>query len=328
MEDQKLKVHQDQNLLQKCWDALKQSSQNEKWEKQANLAADEERRYWLAKVAFQGWSQSIDKLRQKNNLCKLLDTHHGGCVKRKVFKYFRMFVEYKQEQRYNDMVVVHEIVQIRQKNILNNWQRVYKKRQAAKQLTFHSERAIKGTVIRSMIERYYYQNSVHTYLKSQRHFYVQMTAFNRLRQAVEKKKALDKAEHAILHRRDYWTAKIAFANWSNKSKTLKKNLTTYAFIAIQIKNVIEKDCFNSLKTFAKYQKNKRISDKYYESRLKTKLLNSLYNKSLTSELHYDLSLSILNKQVYKIKSTVLSAWHQIFEKSRSERAMVNPLVNL
>jgi hypothetical protein len=322
VQDRRFQIVQERNLMQKTWNALLDYNNRQKWKNSAIKAAETERYHWLAKRAFEGWSGQIEKLKQKNNLYRLLTTHNHFSIKKKVMKYFKLFIDFKKHQRYNDLVVVSEIVKIRQRNVLNNWHRVYVKREAIKQLIFHSEKAVKGVIIRSMVERYYYQNSVHIYIVSQRHFYVQMTAFNRLRQAVDKRKALNNAESTIKERKDFWIAKKAFMNWLRKYKIIKKNYTNYAFIAIQIKNAIAKDCFNSLKDFTKYKKNKRIANNYIESKLKTKLINTLYNKCLTSEKHYDISFQLATNKIYKLKSKVLKTWFELYRKTLSERIKV------
>jgi len=86
----------------------------------------------------------LGKMKQKNNLYKLLKTHYEYSMKKKAFTYYKTFVNFKTEQRYYDMIAVVEIIKIRQRNILQKWHRVQIKREAVKKLVFYSETAIKG----------------------------------------------------------------------------------------------------------------------------------------------------------------------------------------
>lgn len=143
-ENEKLKKFQHNLFLTKCWDALVRNKNDEKWEREANKIAEDERTHWLAKRAFEGWSGQLKKMKQKNNIYKLLKTHYEYSLKRKVFTYYKTSVNFKTEQRYYDMVAVAEIVQIRQRNIIGKWHRVQVKREAVRKLVYHSEKAIKG----------------------------------------------------------------------------------------------------------------------------------------------------------------------------------------
>jgi hypothetical protein len=142
---------------------------------------------------------------------------------------FRSVVDFKMEQRYNDLVIVNEIVRIRQRNLLKSWERVTIKRTATKLLTYHSEKAVKCIVLRSMINRFNYQNSCVSYMRCQEKYYSSLTAFNRLKLAVSKRKNIEYSKKTIEDRKEYWTQKKAFMHWLRKYKTLKRNYTTYAF---------------------------------------------------------------------------------------------------
>ena len=143
-EDEKLKKFQHNMLLQKCWEVLLRNKNDEKWERSANKIAEDERTHWLAKRAFEGWMGQLGKMKQKNNLYKLLKTHYEYSMKKKAFTYYKTFVNFKTEQRYYDMIAVVEIVKIRQRNILQKWHRVQIKREAVKKLVYYSETVIKG----------------------------------------------------------------------------------------------------------------------------------------------------------------------------------------
>lgn len=145
-EDAKLKTYQEQTLLKNWFDALVQHKKDSVWERSANKAADEERSFWLAKKAFEGWVDQLDKFKQKNNLYKLLDSHYHYSLKKKAVSQLKLYTDFKLEQRYSDLIIVNEIVQIRQRNILQNWKRVQIKRQAVKKLTYLSETAIKAVM--------------------------------------------------------------------------------------------------------------------------------------------------------------------------------------
>ena len=215
--------------LKQCWDAMVTYKNNKVWKKSAEKVAQEERTYWLAKRAFQGWSSQMDKMTQKNNLYTLLKTHYAFTLKKKAILSLRNFTNFKMERRYNDLVVMNNIVQLRKSNVFDNWRRVQLKRQAVKRLTFHSEKAIKAIVLRNMIESYNYQNSVTHYVQSQRSVYVKLTAFNRLQQAVVKRKSVENAQEVIADRKDYWALKKTFMCWFNKYKTIQRNYKIYAF---------------------------------------------------------------------------------------------------
>lgn len=301
---------------------------DEKWKKQANQIANDERMFWLAKKAFSGWVEQMEKMRQRNNLYKVLEAHYFFTIKKRAVESLKMHVNFKLEQRYNDLVIVNEIVKVRQRNVLQSWHRIFIKRQAVKQLVCHSEKAIKGIVVRGMIHRYNYQNSVMVYMQSQRKHYIELTALNRLKLSVQRSKNIDNALEAIDSRKNYWAMKKNFTLWLKKYRALKKTYTTYAFIAVNIKNVIAKDCFNSLKLYAKYQKNKRLADSVYQKSLVQKLFNTINNFRITSDKDYDISSKIVTKQIYKIKSQALKGWNEVFKKVHSERLKVFLALNL
>lgn len=321
-EDKKLENYQNSALLRKCLDALSRYKDDQKWKKAANTAASEERSYWLAKRAFQGWSEQIDKLSQKNKLYKLLTTHYHFSLKKNALLHFKSFVNFKMEQRYNDMVVVSEIIQLRQKNVFESWRRVQLKRQAVKQLTYHSEKAVKALVLRNMINRYNYQNSALTYMQSQRHYYIELTGFNRLKSYMHQRKNIESAKTIIDEGKDHWQIKKAFMHWLRKYRTIQKHYKTYAFLAIQIKNAVAKDCFTSLKVYSTYKKNKRIAEQYYKRQLKQKLLNTMYNTQAIAERDYNATYQISTKQSYTIKNAVLHGWREMFLRVHSERVKV------
>lgn len=295
---------------------------DEKWKKQANQAANEERIFWLAKKAFTGWVEQMEKLRQRNNLYKVLEAHYLFTIKKRAVESLKIYVNFKLEQRYNDLVIVNEVVKIRQRSVLQSWHRIYTKRLAVKRLVCHSEKAIKGIVVRGIIQRYNYQNSVIVYMQSQRQHYIELTALNRLKLSVEKRKNIENALEVIDSRKEHWAMKKNFTLWLKKYRALKKTYTTYAFIAVNIKNVIAKDCFNSLKLYAKYQKNKRLADSIYQKSLTQKLFNTINNLRITSDKDYDASSKIMTKQIYKIKSQTLKGWNEVFKKVQSERVKV------
>jgi hypothetical protein len=295
---------------------------NEKWKRSVKQAADDERVFMLSKRAFSGWVGQMDKLKQKNNLYRVLESHHNSIIKRKAIDSIKTYVSFKLEQRYSDLVIVNEIVQIRQRNVIKQWHRIQVKRQAVKHLVCYSEKAIKGVVIRAMIQRYNYQNSVIVYVQSQRKHYIELTAFNRLKLALEKSKNEEHALEVIEGRKEHWLVKNNFMLWLKKYKALKRNYTTYAFIAVSIKNVIARDCFNSLKTYAKYQKNTRLADSVYQKSLIQKLFNTMSNTRITSDRDYDASSKIVTKRIYKVKSQVLKGWREVFKRVRSERLKV------
>ena len=116
---------------------------NEVWERSATKVADDERAHWLAKRAFKGWSSQMDKLRKKNNLYKLLKSHYEFSLKKKAMLHYKNYTNFKTEQRYGDMVLVSQVVQMRQRNIIQKWHRVQVRREAMKKLSFLSERALK-----------------------------------------------------------------------------------------------------------------------------------------------------------------------------------------
>lgn len=116
--------------------------------------------------------------------------------------------------------------------------------------------------------------------------------------------------------------KKTFSVWLKKYRILKKSYTTYAFIAIKIKNIIAQDCFDSLKTNSLYQKNKRLADKYYERTLKDKLLNTMSNKRITNDKYYEVSSKIITTQIYKVKSSAFKAWFELYKEKSSKRMKV------
>jgi len=91
----------------------------------------------LAKNAFKGWTGQTNKFKQRNNLYKLLDSHYNYTLKKQALTIFKSVVSFKIEQRYNDMIAIFDIVQIRRRNIISEWKRVTVKRQAAKMIGFH-----------------------------------------------------------------------------------------------------------------------------------------------------------------------------------------------
>jgi len=66
-------------------------------------------------------------------------------------------------------------------------------------------------------------------MQSQRQYYINLTAFNRLKLASFKRKSINEANKIIENRKDYWLAKKSFSKWFRKYKALKKVYTTYAF---------------------------------------------------------------------------------------------------
>ena len=66
-------------------------------------------------------------------------------------------------------------------------------------------------------------------MQSQRQYYINLTAFNRLKLAAFKRKSINEANNIIENRKDYWLAKKSFSKWFRKYNALKKVYTTYAF---------------------------------------------------------------------------------------------------
>ena len=158
LEDKKLETHQKRQIQKKVLKELRNYASNSKWKRSANLAAKQEREYWLVKRAVAGWIDQTHKLSQKNGLYRLLKTHYEFSLIKRTFAKFSNIVRFLQEQRYNDLLVVDQIVKIRQKNILDKWQKAKTKQAAIKRLTLHSEYALKAVVFRSICARNQYQS--------------------------------------------------------------------------------------------------------------------------------------------------------------------------
>lgn len=136
-EDRKLEEYQKDTLRKKIWESLKKNTHDSKWKRAANLAAQQERQYWLTKRAIIGWKDQTGKLSQKTSLYKLLRTHNNFSLQKRTFIKFKQAIMYKQEQRYNDLVAINEIVKLRQRNVLKKWHLAKTKQTAAKLLTYH-----------------------------------------------------------------------------------------------------------------------------------------------------------------------------------------------
>lgn len=89
--------------------------------------------------------------------------------------------------------------------------------------------------------------------------------------------------------------KIAFVGWLKEYRTLKTNYTTFAFIAIQLKQKVAQSYFDSLKTYYLYKKNKKLAENYNERLLKLKLLNTLSNIVTDNQKFNDNSTATLTK---------------------------------
>lgn len=290
------------------WNSLKQYTKDSKWEKSANAAADQERNYWLVKKAMIGWINQTEILSNKHNLYKLLHTHYEIGLKRRVFKLFSSVVKYQQEQRYNDLLIVHEVVKIRQRNILKKWHNLKQKLTATKMLTILSERAIKGVVLRGMYKRYQYQSCVVSYMEQRRPHYQMLTAFNRFSQVISKKHNIEYALTSIDSRRDFWSLRKSFTEWSKLSNSIQ-----------HLKKLKLANTFARFKKYAQIQKYKRLAVSHYEHRLKQKLLNTIYNQTKISDRDYEVSHLIRTKQIYKLKSSVMLEWYALYLKVSTDR---------
>lgn len=56
--------------------------------------------------------------------------------------------------------------------------------------------------------------------------------------------------------------------------------------------------------------------------LKEKLLNTMNNKRITSDKFYEASSQIITNKVYKIKSTVLKSWFELYKEISTQRIKV------
>ena len=298
-------------MQKKVLNELRKYASNSKWKRSSSLAAKQERDYWLVKRAVTGWIDQTHKLSQKNDLYKLLRTHYEFSLRKRTFTKFSNIIRFLQEQRYNDLLVVDQIVKMRQKNILAKWQKAKTKQAAVKILTLHSENILKAVVFRRIHARTQYQSCVISYMHSRVPYYQTLTAFNRLKFSLKRKRNFQYAHHSVHSRKDFWRVKKIFAQWQRIFTSIESNKQT----RIQIS-------FNKLKRYAQIKRYNRMSVEYYNRKLKVKMLNTVYNKSSIVRRDDEVTHFIQSKQIYTTKCRVLSDWRKLYISVSSERKIV------
>jgi hypothetical protein len=154
-------------------------------------------------------------------------------------------------------------------------------------------------------------------MNERRPFYQKLTAFNRLYSVVARRKHSEKVTELIQIRSPYWKAKKMFAQWTMLTKTIKK---------VRTKKI---ECiFNRFKTYAKIQKQKRISHDYYQKSLKIKMINTMYNKTRIIQRDFEATHRIQSNSIYRTKNQILKKWRNLYLKTSKDRTKIESYIRI